>query len=617
MKIPRPSIRVTLIALVMTAALPALVAIYLDGTERSRSIISEAREDQLRLTQAVAFQHEAQTQGLRQLLAAFIHTPEVQQHDVATSTHMLQESLKKNDTILNLSISDARGIIVASGQPLPPGPVSMRDSKVFTDAVTSGDFSVGEYLVDPVCGQATLHFGQPFYSSKDGALQGVLIASLDLAVFNRFCRNLNLAEGQTFNLSDHRGILLQRFPAHATVVPGSADRTELRARVTGAEEEGTFFAVGRDGIQRLLGFKRLRLTPDTAPYIYLRLTVPEQILVQQVSQTRTRNLYILAAATLLALLVAWLLGNRSIVRHIVALAGFARDLPTRRGTVIELQRPPRDIQQLGDALNYASFELERMESDLQADRNRLKQALAEKVQAEKELLQLNQELEQRVASEVERSREKDAILLQQARFAMLGEILMNISHQWRQPLNTIGLQVQEMAYLLEQGELKPDQAQELSGTIMRQLVELSGTIDRFRQLHQTGQRPVESVLPIESIRSAVELVRSALNDRGIQIDLFGSSQVPITCSPADFSNCIINIINNARDAIIEGDISDGRITIRIDTGENAKNRIIIGNNGPPIPDGMLNRIFDAYVTSKFRSQGVGLGLYSTSKSNML
>jgi signal transduction histidine kinase len=144
---------------------------------------------------------------------------------------------------------------------------------------------------------------------------------------------------------------------------------------------------------------------------------------------------------------------------------------------------------------------------------------------------------------------------------------------------------------------------------MRQLVELSGTIDRFRQLHPTGQRTSDTVMPIDSIRSAVELVRSALNELGIRIDLHGGSQVSITCSPADFSNCIINIINNARDAIIDSGIGDGRISIRIDGGANGKNRIIIGNNGPPIPDTMLDRIFDAYVTSKFQSQGVGLGLF--------
>jgi signal transduction histidine kinase len=593
----------------MTAALPALFAIYLDGTKRSRSIISEAREEQLRLTQAIAFQHEAQTQGLRQLLAAFVHTPEVQRLDVATSNRMFQESLKKNPTILNLSITDAHGVIIASGKPLPAWQVTMKESKVFKDAVSTADFSVGEYLSDPVCKQPTLHFSQPFYSPGDGALKGVLLASLDLTIFHQFCRNLKLVEGQTFNLSDHRGTLLQRFPKHATVVPGTEDRPELRAKVTGPDEEGTFFAEGRDGVQRLLGFKRMRLTADTAPYIYMRLTIPEQILVEQVSQERSRNLILLAVTTLLALLVAWLLGNRSIVRHIDKLADFARELPTRRGAAIVLEYPPHDIQQLGDALNYASFELERVETDLQAEQNRLKQALTEKMLTEMELQQLNQELEQRVVSEVERSREKDAILLQQARFAMLGEILMNISHQWRQPLNSIGLQVQEMTYLLGQGELSPEQAQELSGSIMQQLIDLSGTIERFRRLNQTGQRTDDTAMPIEAISSAVELVRNSLNDQGIQIHLHGHNEVPVHCSPADFSNCIINIINNARDAIIDSGISDGQIVIRADVDGNGKNRIVIFDNGTPIPENMLERIFDAYVTSKFQSQGVGLGLF--------
>lgn len=608
MKRPTIRIRTLLIALVMTAVLPSLVTIYMDGVERSRTIVVQNQREQLRLTQAIAFQHESQTQGIRQLLAAFTLVSEVQQLDTASCTRMFRESLLKNHGILNIALVDAHGTMIASGLPLPQPPPSLAGSKVFRDSLQSEDFSVGEYQIDPVGNRPTLQFGKPFFS-ENGALHGVLLASLDLEIFEQFCRNLQLPEGQTFNLSDHRGTLMIRFPRHNIVVPGSPDKPELRRRVTGPDEEGTFFGIGRDGVKRLLGFKRLRLAPDKTPYIYLRLTIPEKDMLETMQHERVRNLLILLVSTTFALLTAWMLGNRVVVRHILSLAGFARNLPVVRGDSVTLDNPPPEIRELEDALNYASRELARMEQGLLHEQARLQTALGQKEQAETELQQLNLDLENKVALEVERSREKDAMLLQQARFTMLGELLMNISHQWRQPLNAIGLQVQEMAMLLQQGEMSPEQAELSAASIMEQLTELSGTIEHFRQFNRRTEQKPGLLMPVEAIRMTIDLLAGALDEAGISISLKGISEVPVNCSQADLSTCIINIVTNARDAILERGITDGRIDIVVEAISATRNRIRIANNGSPIPEEMMGRIFDVYVTSKFHSRGVGLGLF--------
>jgi signal transduction histidine kinase len=61
-----------------------------------------------------------------------------------------------------------------------------------------------------------------------------------------------------------------------------------------------------------------------------------------------------------------------------------------------------------------------------------------------ELNDINKNLEQRVKEEVEKNREKNKMLIQQSRHAALGEMLGNIAHQWRQPLNTLGLMLQDL-----------------------------------------------------------------------------------------------------------------------------------------------------------------------------
>lgn len=316
--------------------------------------------------------------------------------------------------------------------------------------------------------------------------------------------------------------------------------------------------------------------------------------------------------TLVCMLTAFILIfciTRRPARAIRQLAQFAHSLPTGRGEQYQVDGFSQETEQLGEALNYASRELERMRSNLMDEQSNLHKALKQRTQVEAELRQFNTGLERRVAEEVERSREKDAILIQQARFAMLGEMLMNISHQWRQPLNNIGLQVQEMVFLLKHGELLPGQADLYSDSIMEQLVDLSRTIERFRKFNQPANLQASAMMPIRVVRDTVDLVSSALAEQGIRIIMTGISEVPVNCSPGDFSQCLINIINNARDAIVQKGISDGLIEITVEMTGQTKNRIRIANNGAPIPADIFDRIFDPYVTSKFQGQGVGLGLF--------
>ena len=269
-----------------------------------------------------------------------------------------------------------------------------------------------------------------------------------------------------------------------------------------------------------------------------------------------------------------------------------------------------EIEQLGESLNYASRELQTMEFSLLAEQERLRLALDQEEQAEARLKELNRTLAERVQEELNRSRGKDIILLQQARHAMMGEMMMNIAHQWRQPLNAIGARIQEMSFLLERGEIEVSAVKGYTSDVMDILVEMSRTIDRFRHFYQTRANSAISLMPIEAIREAIAIVEATYREQGIEIRLDGRSHVPIQCAPGDFSQSILIVMANARDAIMERQVSDGRIVITVESiGENGRNRICINDNGGGIPEELMERIFDPYVTTKFQSQGVGLGLF--------
>jgi signal transduction histidine kinase len=225
--------------------------------------------------------------------------------------------------------------------------------------------------------------------------------------------------------------------------------------------------------------------------------------------------------------------------------------------------------------------------------------------------EVNRLLTVKVEEELAKSRAKDAMLLRQARYGLMGEVLVNISHQWRQPLNNIGILVQEVAHSSRSGTASQEYVDHSVRHVMDLLKGLSKTIDNFTNFYHPNQE-VRLIKPSQMIIRAMEMVREAFEERGITITIDLVSEGQIECRPDDLAQSLLNILNNARDAIVSRKIEPGRIDIRVEkTGEepDAKTRITIADNGGGVPEELQQRIFDPYVTSKFQAQGVGLGLF--------
>jgi PAS domain S-box-containing protein len=101
-------------------------------------------------------------------------------------------------------------------------------------------------------------------------------------------------------------------------------------------------------------------------------------------------------------------------------------------------------------------------------------------QMEQELRKLNQELQQRVTEEVEKQRQQEQLLLHQSRMAAMGEMIGAIAHQWRQPLNAVGLIVQDIKDAYEYGELDRQYLDRQVNQAMALIKRMSKTIDDFR-----------------------------------------------------------------------------------------------------------------------------------------
>lgn len=102
--------------------------------------------------------------------------------------------------------------------------------------------------------------------------------------------------------------------------------------------------------------------------------------------------------------------------------------------------------------------------------------VSESIELNKSLKKLTQEQHKIIEEEVAKNRDKDALLVQQSRFAAMGEMISMIAHQWRQPLNAVSaasialkmrqdLEVLDKEYLDEQVNFIQDQIQGMSQTI--------------------------------------------------------------------------------------------------------------------------------------------------------
>ncbi len=226
-----------------------------------------------------------------------------------------------------------------------------------------------------------------------------------------------------------------------------------------------------------------------------------------------------------------------------------------------------------------------------------------------ELEELNRHLDARVVEEVQKNREKDQYLAHQARFASMGQMMSAVSHQWRQPLNNIGLLLQNASLDFRDGQLTPDSFDIVVGDAMKSLRFLSQTIDLFRNFFKGKASGVRFELN-DTIRKSCDLMKAELENHSITVEFESSGHLLLKGNDNELSHALLNIIINAMEALVEKQTETPSIRIRSESAEDGA-RVVISDNAGGVPEEIIDNIFDPYFTTKFMSQGTGIGLYLT------
>ncbi|ACH37564.1 sensor histidine kinase, PAS domain-containing [Citrifermentans bemidjiense Bem] len=240
----------------------------------------------------------------------------------------------------------------------------------------------------------------------------------------------------------------------------------------------------------------------------------------------------------------------------------------------------------------------------------LDQILGEREAQNAELQRAYHELEAETAQRirmVEELRQKEQLLIHQSRLAAMGEMLGYIAHQWRQPLNVLGLHLQVLGLSYQHGTFTRELLEQSVEKAMGIIRHLSRTIDDFRDFLVLNKEKTLFQVD-EVVVKTVGLIEENLKKAGINIEVACTNPPEVNGFPNEYSHVILNLLTNAKDAFSERQTEHP--VIRVHSGfEQGKTVVTIGDNAGGIPEEIIGKIFDAYFTTKGLGKGSGVGLF--------
>ncbi len=221
---------------------------------------------------------------------------------------------------------------------------------------------------------------------------------------------------------------------------------------------------------------------------------------------------------------------------------------------------------------------------------------------EQKIEEINATLKQKIKDALMENTKQLRLLQQQSKLASMGEMIGAIAHQWRQPLNAININIQNLDDDFEDGLIDKNFIDDFINKNIKIIKFMSKTIDDFRNFYRIDKVKKDFYVK-KAIKDVLNIQAVQIKSHNIKLSLKGEDKI-ISGFESEFKQVILNLVNNAKDSVIENNIENPRISIEI-----LKNRILIKDNGGGIPSEVLNRIFEPYFTTKDQGSGTGLGLY--------
>ena len=254
---------------------------------------------------------------------------------------------------------------------------------------------------------------------------------------------------------------------------------------------------------------------------------------------------------------------------------------------------------------FAKDNLSKIDNNIQSDYKVFRTLIDDFNFMHKSIIKNEQSLRQQIIE----NKQQSQLLAEQSKMAAMGEMIGNIAHQWRQPLSVISTSSTGMLLQKEYGLLTDEEFIKSCNSINDNTQYLSKTIDDFKNFIK-GDRTKKEFLLKKGMESFLNLINGSAKAHNINIILNFEESVILNGYENELNQCMINIFNNAKDALIDNNIKDKFIFLSTSI-KNDKIIITIKDNAGGIPQDILPHIFEPYFTTKHQSQGTGLGLHMT------
>jgi signal transduction histidine kinase/CheY-like chemotaxis protein len=566
------SVRAQLAVLAAVFVLPAAGIIVWSGVRAREDKIQEALAETQKFAAAIVAVHESRVAAAEQLMTALGKLPAVKNRDAALQP-MLRDILRLNpDYYFNISVADANGNVWASA--VPATNFTIADRRHFRNAIATGRLSSGEYVTSRAGSRPAFFFAYAFRDER-GAIAGVISVGFDLLSYARLLESSRLPPRSSFAFIDHRGTIVARAIDPAPYVGRPLETQLFQSMLNGPEEE-TSIGTSLTGEQRVRTYRKLRLSGEDEPYMYLRAGMPFSGVIAGANRALARNIALLLSCVLVALAFAWVIAKWTIVDRIALLESASRsvadgDLGVRVGDLVR-----------GGELGRLGCSFDRMAEQL---------ALREKA-----------------------LQESERKLLQAQKMEAVGRLAGGVAHDFNNILTVILGAADEM---LGRSSRTDAQSRELTLEV-KDAAQRAAVLTR-QLLAFSRQQPLQPrVIDLNEVIANVEKLLQRLIGEDIVISTCLEPALGLVrADPGQIEQVLMNLVVNARDAMPHG----GRLTIETSNVERAVPdgspkdaaptpyvRMLVSDTGSGMPPEVLEHAFEPFFTTKERGRGTGLGL---------
>ncbi|MBQ5950017.1 ATP-binding protein, partial [Massilia sp. ST3] len=555
------SLRSRLMLLVALAITPIAIVTVLGGLREREAAIRASEENLKRLTGLAAANEAQSIERARQILVDLTTVPDLMSGP-ARCNALLADVLDRNEGYVNFGLIRMDGEVTCSAVPMLH-PVNLGDRRHFKRAVSERRFIAGDYVFGRVIRKHTINLTYPVIDRR-GQVVAVVFAAMDLAGLDTFVNDISLAPGSILETADSSGSLISRRPDPERYF-GQKISPSLREAMRGPHQRAVVVR-GEDGVERLHAFARVG-PPSLSEYT-VTIGVPTATITAVAREAQLMSLLGLGATTLLAMLAAWLAGDKLIVQRVRKLMVTARriaagDLDARSG--IEYGR--EEIGRLAQALDEMAETLQKKESARSL--------------AERELRAADQR--------------KD-------------EFLAMLAHELRNPLAPISTG----AHLLKLLHSDNAQITQTCAIIARQVEHMTSLVDDLLDVSRVTRGLVSLSTQVLDLRNVVddaaEQIRPLITARRHKVILeLPDGPANVKGDHKRLVQVVANLLGNATKYTPEG----GHITLQLKES-GADYVLSVTDDGIGMEPGLVARVFDLFTQAERtpdRSQGgLGLGL---------